>query len=131
MTAPVTQSASSGAYVILFAMPAGWTLETLPEPLDPKFTLRTMPALTLAVIRYSGTWSQSRYEERAQQATPKKSAALRPPVQEPAGFRTYATLRRENPSPAKPIPNRAREIGSGTLEPPQPLSPLIDRQDLK
>lgn len=63
MTAPVTQSASAGAYVIQFAMPAEWTLETLPEPLDPGVTLRAIPARTLAVIAYSGSWSQSRYEE--------------------------------------------------------------------
>lgn len=63
MTAPVTQSASSGAYVIQFAMPAEWTLETLPEPVNPSVTLRAVPARTLAVIGYSGTWSQSRYEE--------------------------------------------------------------------
>jgi hypothetical protein len=65
MTAPVTQSASAGAgtYVIQFAMPAQWTLETLPEPVDSSITLRTMPARTLASIGYSGTWSQSRYEE--------------------------------------------------------------------
>jgi hypothetical protein len=63
MTAPVTQSASAGAYVIQFAMPAEWTLETLPEPVDPNVTLRAMPARTLAVIAYSGTWSETRYEE--------------------------------------------------------------------
>jgi hypothetical protein len=63
MTAPVTQSASAGAYVIQFSMPSEWTLETLPEPLDPNVTLRVMPSRTLAVIGYSGTWSQSRYEE--------------------------------------------------------------------
>jgi len=63
MTAPVTQSASAGAYVIQFSMPAEWTMETLPEPVDPDVTLHTMPARTLGVIRYSGTWSQSRYEE--------------------------------------------------------------------
>lgn len=63
MTAPVMQSPSAGAYVIQFAMPAEWTLETLPEPNDAKVTLRAMPARTLAVLRYSGTWSQGNYEE--------------------------------------------------------------------
>lgn len=63
MTAPVAQSPGSGGYVIQFAMPREWTLETLPEPLDSRITLRAMPARTLAVIGYSGTWSQSRYEE--------------------------------------------------------------------
>ncbi len=63
MTAPVAQSASGDAFVIEFAMPSQWTLETLPEPLDARVRLRAVPARTLAVIRYSGTWSQSRYEE--------------------------------------------------------------------
>lgn len=63
MTAPVAQSASSGGYLIQFAMPKEWTLETLPEPTDSRVTLRAIPARTVAVIRYSGTWSQSRYEE--------------------------------------------------------------------
>jgi hypothetical protein len=63
MTAPVAQSAVAGGQIIQFAMPREWTLETLPEPLDSRIVLREMPARTLAVIRYSGTWSQSRYEE--------------------------------------------------------------------
>lgn len=63
MTAPVAQSAVSGGYVVQFAMPREWTLETLPEPLDSRVALREVPARTLAVIGYSGAWSQSRYEE--------------------------------------------------------------------
>lgn len=63
MTAPVAQSAHAGGDVIQFAMPREWTLETLPEPLDSSVTLREIPARTVAVIRYSGTWSQSRYEK--------------------------------------------------------------------
>ena len=63
MTAPVAQSAAAGGQVIQFAMPREWTLETLPEPLDARVVLREVPARTLAVIAYSGTWSQGRYEE--------------------------------------------------------------------
>ncbi len=63
MTAPVAQSATAGGYVIQFAMPREWTLKTLPEPNDPRVTLREIPARTIAVLAYSGTWSQSRYEE--------------------------------------------------------------------
>jgi hypothetical protein len=63
MTAPVAQTASAGGYLIQFAMPREWTLETLPEPTDSRVTLRAMPARTIAVIRYSGTWSQRSYEE--------------------------------------------------------------------
>ena len=63
MTAPVAQSATSEGYEVQFAMPREWTLETLPEPTDPRVKLRAIPARTVAVIRYSGTWSQSNYEE--------------------------------------------------------------------
>lgn len=63
MTAPVAQGAAAGGQVIQFAMPREWTLETLPEPLDARVVLREVPARTLAVIGYSGTWSQGRYEE--------------------------------------------------------------------
>lgn len=63
MKAPVAQSASSGGYLIQFAMPGNWTLQTLPEPIDSRVTLRAIPARTVAVIGYSGTWSQSLYEE--------------------------------------------------------------------
>jgi effector-binding domain-containing protein len=63
MTAPVAQSATSDGYEVQFAMPREWTLETLPEPTDPRVKLRAIPARTVAVIRYTGTWSQSNYEE--------------------------------------------------------------------
>jgi hypothetical protein len=63
MTAPVAQSPGAGGYVVQFAMPSGWTLETLPEPTNPAVRLRAVPARTVAVIRYSGTWSPERYTE--------------------------------------------------------------------
>ena len=62
MTAPVTQAATAGGFRVQFVMPKGYTLATLPEPLDPRVTLREMPARRLAVLRYSGGWSQSAYE---------------------------------------------------------------------
>lgn len=63
MTAPVTQSAVAGGIQVQFVLPKGVTLATAPEPLDPRVQLREMPAATWAVIRYSGTWSQSNYDE--------------------------------------------------------------------
>ena len=63
MTTPVAQGPVSGGYVVQFAMPREWSLETLPEPLDARVALREVPARKLAVIGYSGAWSQSRFEE--------------------------------------------------------------------
>jgi SOUL heme-binding protein len=63
MTAPVTQAAVAGGMRVQFVLPKGVTMETAPEPLDPRVQLRQVPAATWAVIRYSGTWSQANYEE--------------------------------------------------------------------
>ena len=63
MTAPVTQAADNGGYVVQFTMPSKYTLETLPEPLDPQVKLKEVPGGRFAVIRYSGTWSERNYKE--------------------------------------------------------------------
>ena len=63
MTAPVTQGAVAGGTRVQFVLPKGLTLAAAPEPIDPRVQLRVVPAGTWAVIRYSGTWSQSNYLE--------------------------------------------------------------------
>ena len=63
MTAPVTQAAVDGGYVVQFVLPKGVTLASAPEPIDPRVQLREMPSRRVAVIRYSGFWSQSNYDE--------------------------------------------------------------------
>ncbi len=64
MTAPVEQVRSGDAYAVRFLMPAKYTLQTLPEPLDPSVRLREIPGQKLAAVRYSGTWSRKRYEQK-------------------------------------------------------------------
>ena len=63
MTAPVTQEKSQGRWRITFLMPAEYTLEALPRPLDGLVQLKEEPGYLMAVIRYSGTWSQKRFEK--------------------------------------------------------------------
>lgn len=63
MTAPVTQERSGDKFRITFMMPSEYTLETLPEPLDSRVTLKTEPGRLVAVIQYSGTWSVKRFED--------------------------------------------------------------------
>ena len=64
MTAPVTQAAvPGGGQLIQFVLPKSVTLETAPEPEDPRVQLRLVPAAQWAAIRYSGTWSQANYDE--------------------------------------------------------------------
>ena len=66
MTAPVTQAATAGGFLVQFVMPKGYTLATLPEPLDARVKLREVPGNRVAVIRFSGSWSQSTFEENLQ-----------------------------------------------------------------
>ena len=67
MKAPVTQAAVAGGIRVQFVLPKGVTLATAPEPIDARVQLRLVPAATWAVIRYSGSWSQSNYLEHLDQ----------------------------------------------------------------
>ncbi|UCG14796.1 MAG: heme-binding protein [Deltaproteobacteria bacterium] len=64
MTAPVNMERMGERYRITFVMPSHYTMETLPEPLDSRVELREISGQLMAALRYSGTWSQSRYEEK-------------------------------------------------------------------
>jgi effector-binding domain-containing protein len=63
MTAPVGQEKSGDRWRITFVMPAKYTLDTLPEPLDSRIKITQEPARLMAAVRYSGTWSRKGYEE--------------------------------------------------------------------
>jgi SOUL heme-binding protein len=69
MTAPVVQEAAkdSGRFVVSFVMPAGFEEDSAPEPADDNVRLRTVPAQTAAALRFSGRWSQGRYDAHARQ----------------------------------------------------------------
>jgi hypothetical protein len=67
MTAPVTQSASATGFVVQFTMPAAYTLETLPRPLDEQIRLVGMPTARYAVIRFGGFWTDANYQEHLRQ----------------------------------------------------------------
>lgn len=64
MTKPVTQEQVGGTWRITFLMPFQYTQENLPEPLNPGVRLTRVPGLLRAALRYSGTWSKGRYEEK-------------------------------------------------------------------
>ncbi len=68
MTAPVAQQELPGGgpstWVIQFMMPSEYARDTLPDPLDPAIRFREVPARRVAVLRYSGTWSEERYLEK-------------------------------------------------------------------
>jgi hypothetical protein len=63
MTAPVTQTPAGGAWTVRFLMPAGWTLDTLPDP-GGDVRLIELPAQRMAAIRFSGRWTDARFVEQ-------------------------------------------------------------------
>jgi len=74
MTAPVIQQAqtpgdASGGYRVAFIVPAEYTRETVPEPLDPAVRIVSTPARLVAAMTYSGRSSEEMHR--------KKEAALR------------------------------------------------------
>ena len=75
MTAPVLQESvedASGAaageqFRVAFVLPKDLTAQTAPEPTDPAVHLRTVPASLAGALRFSGRWSQTRYEQHLDQ----------------------------------------------------------------
>jgi hypothetical protein len=68
MTAPVTQEAGEdGSWRVAFVMPREWTMETLPAPVNPAITLRTVPGRDIAAIRFSG-YARVTNEDAAEEA---------------------------------------------------------------
>ncbi len=61
MTAPVGQERVDGGWTVTFAMPASYTLESLPIPEDAAVRLRRIAPRRVAAVGYSGTWSERRY----------------------------------------------------------------------
>ena len=61
MTSPVGQQPAQEGWVVSFTMPASYTLETLPQPLDSRVALRQVPARRMAALSYSGLWNERRF----------------------------------------------------------------------
>lgn len=68
MTAPVAQTVSaSEGWRIRFYMPSKWTMDTLPTPDDARVELVTVPAETVAVLRFTGDRGADAVARRTEQ----------------------------------------------------------------
>lgn len=65
MTAPVTQSEGAEGSTWAFVMPSKYSIDELPEPLDPNVELRVREGRRVAVIRYSGFITDNKREKFA------------------------------------------------------------------
>jgi hypothetical protein len=66
MTSPVLSDFSNEGY-IAFVMPSDFDLESTPEPLDSRVRIQEVPARVLAVLRFSGSWSESHFEAKTKE----------------------------------------------------------------
>lgn len=64
MTAPVIQEQQVDGWAITFTMPESLAGNALPSPTDPRVVLREVPAQSVAVIRYSGSWGKRLYDKQ-------------------------------------------------------------------
>jgi hypothetical protein len=70
MTVPVAQSGilnTNGKYAVSFVLPLKYTLETAPKPKDERVIIKEVPGKVMAVLEYSGTWSEENYREHEQE----------------------------------------------------------------
>ena len=75
MTAPVAQERSGEGWTVAFVMPSEYSLEALPNPSDPRVTLRAVPARRVAAVSFSGTWGAERFDAAARDLLAKVAAA--------------------------------------------------------
>jgi hypothetical protein len=59
-----TTETSPGRYLVSFVMPHGSTPKSLPDPGDSRVVIRAVPEEVAAVVRYSGRWTSTSYEQQ-------------------------------------------------------------------
>jgi hypothetical protein len=62
MTAPVQQTPADGGWLIAFVVPSEFDIDTVPQPTDPEVSIRAVPEQLLAVLRYSGRWTEQNHQ---------------------------------------------------------------------
>lgn len=67
MTAPVIQQQTEGKYRVAFILPASYTMDTAPKPLNADVTITSEPESLAAAVEYSGSWSKAKYDEHLKQ----------------------------------------------------------------
>ena len=64
MTAPVGIESKAGKWTVSFVMPAQYTMESIPKPVNPQVQLRQIPAAKKAVISFSGFYNEQKVVEK-------------------------------------------------------------------
>ena len=64
MTAPVAIESKADKWTVSFVMPAEYTMESIPRPINPQVQLRQIPAVKKAVISFTGFYNQQKVSEK-------------------------------------------------------------------
>lgn len=64
INSPIIQSSTEKGFLVQFTLPKHLTLETVPKPIDSRVVIRQINPRRMAVIQYSGSWSQEHYQEK-------------------------------------------------------------------
>ena len=67
MTAPVLQEKGGTGWKMSFVVPSKYTMDTIPQPIDPKVTLKEAKGGKIAAIRYSGLLSEENIGEKTKE----------------------------------------------------------------
>lgn len=66
MTAPVQQTPAAGGWLIAFVVPSEFDNDTVPQPTNPAVTIREVPEHVMAVVTYSGRWTDRNRQQYRQ-----------------------------------------------------------------
>ena len=64
MTAPVGIESKAGKWIVSFVMPAEYTMESIPKPMNSQVQLRQIPAVKKAVISFTGFYNEQKVAEK-------------------------------------------------------------------
>ena len=94
MTVPVLEQKNDQGWRYMFVLPASYTIQTAPEPLNEDVKLASQPQKRVAVIRYSGSSNENAIDEKTTQLKQWIAANDLTPVSEPrwAGYNPPWTL---------------------------------------
>lgn len=84
MTVPVQQAGAADGWRVAFTLPKKYTLATAPVPTDSRVAIREFPARLMAVLRYSGRWTERNFSRKTSMLLEAIAASRLEPIGEPA-----------------------------------------------
>jgi hypothetical protein len=87
MTVPVeSRAVGEGRFAMRFFLPSSFTTGTAPQPTDPRVRIISVPAETLAVLRFSGSRSEAAVEDRKAELLKRLESTRWQPAGSPTGW---------------------------------------------